>query len=77
MTRLNSTNFDFESAGYGAYKVTYTTPSRGDYWVARVDFMPLIDETKNADYPAQAAWRRLREYVQCNGEHYNRHGEQL
>lgn len=77
MTRLNYSNFDFERIGFGAYKVTYTTPCRGDYWVARVDCMPLIDDTKNADEPTQAAWQRLRAHVRYNGTHYGKNGEML
>lgn len=41
--------FEFRFAGYGVYVVTYSTPTRGDYWRARITDMSLIDETKNAD----------------------------
>lgn len=77
MTHLDYSNFEFERAGYGAYRVKYTTPRRGDYWVARVEYMPVIDDTKNADEPTQAAWQRLRSHVQCHGSHYSKSGERI
>ena len=50
MVRANDlSNFTFQFAGYGHYKVTYKTPMRGDYWIALVTDMTAIDATKNAD----------------------------
>ncbi len=66
--------FDFRFVGYGQYVVTYTTPTRGDYWCAHITDMQLIDDTKNADEPTQAAFRRLRDAVKNNGTHYRRNG---
>lgn len=45
------TDFRFEIAGYGHYKVTYTSPVTGKQWVKTIDNMPLIDATKNAEEP--------------------------
>lgn len=69
--------FDFRFAGCGQYIVTYTTQTRGDYWCARITDMQLIDDTKNADDPTQAAFRRLRDAVKNNGTHYRRNGEPI
>lgn len=69
--------FEFRFAGYGVYVVTYSTPTRGDYWRARITDMSLIDETKNADEPTKAAWRRLRDAVKYYGAHYRRNGERI
>lgn len=69
--------FDFRFADFGQYVVTYTTPTRGDYWRARITDMSLIDETKNADEPTQAAFCRLRDAVKNNGTHYRRNGEPI
>ena len=44
-------DFRFECAGYGHYKVTYTSPVTGKQWTAKTNDMPLIDATKNADEP--------------------------
>lgn len=44
-------DFRFEFAGYGHYKVTYTSPVTGKQWTAKTNDMPLIDATKNADEP--------------------------
>jgi hypothetical protein len=44
-------DFQFEFAGYGHYKVTYTSPVTGKQWTATTNDMPLIDATKNADEP--------------------------
>ena len=41
--------FSFAFAGYGHYKVTYTT-GRGDYWRALINDMMSIDRTKNAEW---------------------------
>ena len=58
--------FDFHLAGYGRYIVTYTTPTRGDYWRAYITDMTMI-----------AAFRRLRDAVKNNGTHYRRNGEPI
>lgn len=44
-------DFRFEFAGYGHYKVTSTSPVTGKQWTAKTNDMPLIDATKNADEP--------------------------
>lgn len=69
--------FSFRFAGFGQYVVTYTTPTRGDYWRACITDMSLIDDTKNAEKPTGAALRRLRDAVKLNGTHYRRNGEPL
>lgn len=52
MTRKTTiSDFRFEFAGYGHYKVTYTSPVTGKQWTAKTNDMPLIDATKNADEP--------------------------
>ena len=46
-------DFTFTPAGYGHYKVVYTSPTTGKQWKAITSNMPLIDATKNADSPMQ------------------------
>lgn len=49
--KINITDFRFQLAGYGHYRVTYTSPATGKQWSATTNDMPLIDATKNADEP--------------------------
>lgn len=44
-------DFQFEPAGYGRYKVTYTSPVTWKQWTAITNDMELIDATKCADEP--------------------------
>lgn len=44
-------DFYFQFAGYGHYKVTYTSPVTGKQWSVTTSDMSLIDATKNADEP--------------------------
>ena len=44
-------DFDFKFSGHGHYKVAYTSPVTGKSWTTTTNNMPLIDITKNADYP--------------------------
>lgn len=44
-------DFDFTFAGYGHYKVTYTSPATGKQWSATISDMELVDATKNSDDP--------------------------
>ncbi len=37
--------FTFKKIGYGHYRVTYTSPIRGDYWIATIDDMTLFAAT--------------------------------
>jgi hypothetical protein len=50
-TQINLSDFDFNFKGYGMYEVTYTSPTTGKSWSARITDMPLIDATKNAENP--------------------------
>jgi hypothetical protein len=44
-------DFDFTFAGYGHYKVTYTSPRTGKNWTKTTSDMQLIDSTKSSDAP--------------------------
>ena len=70
-------NFGFRKTGSGCYQVTYTTDLRGDYWVATVNDMTLIDATKNAEWARLRDIEWLRHIVITNGTHYNRYGERI
>ena len=49
--KVSIRDFRFEFAGYGHYKVTYTSPTTYKQWTALVNEMTLIDTTKNAEEP--------------------------
>lgn len=59
-TTLNITDFTFAFAGYGHYKVTYTSPATGKQWSKTTNNMPLIDATKNADNPKKTDMQDLK-----------------
>lgn len=48
---ISLSDFSFSFAGYGHYKVTYTSPLTGKQWSRTTTDMPLIDATKNTDFP--------------------------
>lgn len=53
-------DFDFEFAGYGHYRVTYTSPATGKKWSTVTDDMLMIDATKNAEEPKRKDLERLK-----------------
>lgn len=62
-TSINIYDFKFEFAGYGHYKVTYTSPKTGKEWSATINNMPLIDATKNAEQPKKRDLNHLKKIV--------------
>ena len=70
-------NFTFERKGSGCYRVTYTTPQRGDYWVAHVNDMTIIDATLNAEWAKVADIKHLRYIVKRDGTHYSSNGRKI
>lgn len=59
-TTIKISDFSFQFAGYGHYKVTYTSPVTGKSWTATTNNMPLIDDTKNADEPLKKDLQALK-----------------
>lgn len=49
--KISLSDFTFEFAGYGHYKVTYQSAKTGKKWTHTTNDMPLIDATKNEDEP--------------------------
>lgn len=70
-------SFIFNRVSNGAYNVTYTTPNRGDYWVARIEDMTIIDATKNADWAKCEDIMKLRSEVKRRGAHFSKNGERI
>lgn len=48
---ISINDFEFEFAGYGRYKVTYTSPKTWKKWSRIINDMRLIDRTKNEVSP--------------------------
>jgi hypothetical protein len=59
-------DFSFVFAGYGHYKVTYTSPVTGKEWMKVLNDMTLIDATKNADEPKQSDLNHLKRIVKSH-----------
>lgn len=53
-------DFSFQFAGYGHYKVTYTSPVTGKKWTTTTNDMPLIDATKNTSEPKKVDLETLK-----------------
>lgn len=48
---IKLSDFTFTLNGYGHYKVKYTSPLTQKEWTKVINYMPLIDATKNAEEP--------------------------
>lgn len=59
-TSISISDFHFSFAGYGHYRVTYTSPVTGKSWTCTTNNMPLIDATKNADEPKKVDLNQLK-----------------
>lgn len=55
-------DFDFTFAGYGHYKVTYTSPKTGKQWSRTTTDMELVDNTKNSDEPKRKDLEMLKRF---------------
>lgn len=58
--RISISDFVFEFAGYGHYKVTYTSPVTGERWSRTISDMTIIDATRNSDEPNAKDLERLK-----------------
>lgn len=57
---ITISDFDFQFASYGRYRVTYTSPVTRKRWKCSTNDMPLIDCTKNSDSPKRVDLERLK-----------------
>ena len=53
-------DFTFQFAGHGHYKVKYTSPVTGKQWSGTTHNMPLIDATKHAGNPKRCDLNELK-----------------
>lgn len=58
-------DFSFQIAGYGHYKVTYTSPVTGKTWTRTTNNMQLIDNTKGEESPKVKDLKDLK--AMCKG----------
>ena len=61
--KIHITDFTFEFAGYGHYKVTYKSNSRSRHWIKLITDMTIIDKTKNAEDPKTVHLNTLKKIV--------------
>lgn len=64
--KIELSDFEFIPAGYGLYKVIYTSAQTGNQWRCKTTDMPLIDATKNADKPKVKDLERLKKICKGN-----------
>lgn len=60
--KISIHDFRFQFAGYGHYKVTYTSPVTGKSWARTTSDMPLIDATKNEEDPKRKDLEELKRF---------------
>lgn len=58
--RIYLSDFSFSPAGYGHYKVGYSSPMTGKTWWKTTNDMQLIDRTKNSPKPTQKDLEQLK-----------------
>ena len=66
--QISISDFSFSFAGYGHYKVTYTSPVTGKKWQATTNNMLLIDATKNSESPKIKDLNQLKSMCKYYGE---------
>jgi predicted alternative tryptophan synthase beta-subunit len=49
--KITKSDFIFQFAGYGHYRVSYQSPITGKKWINVIDDMTIIDKTKNEETP--------------------------
>lgn len=62
-SKIKKSDFTFKFVGYGHYHVIYKSPNTGKTWSKIIDDMPLIDATKNEDFPKRKVLELLKKAV--------------
>lgn len=75
--KANDLHNFFRLVSSGCYNVTYNTERRGDYWVANIRDMDIIEKTRNAKRAKAKDIEWLRYLVKRNGAHYNCMGKRI
>lgn len=58
--KVEKSDFRFQFAGYGHYKVTYTSPVTGRKWIRTTNNMPLIDLVLHEQEPKRKHLEELK-----------------
>jgi hypothetical protein len=75
MKRNDLSQFNFQLVGSGRYRVTYTTERRGDFWIADINHLHIIEATLHADIAKAKDIEHLRYIVKREGIHYHANGK--
>lgn len=75
MKRNDLSQFNFKLVGSGCYRVTYTTGRRGDFWIADINHLHIIEATLHADIAKAKDIEHLRYIVKREGVHYHANGK--
>ncbi len=67
--------FSLQYLGNNCYEVKYTTPTRGDYWIAKINDINLILDTLHAAWAKVYDVEFLRKRVINEGVHYSPNGK--
>lgn len=61
--KIEKTDFCFRLINNGLYLVHYFTPIKKIEYKGIVSYMPIIDKTKNCEYPKAKDLRQLKKYL--------------
>ena len=63
---IKKSDFEFKFSNYGHYIVTYKSSKTLKSWTTVISNMPLIDSTKNTDYPKKVNLNHLKKLCKIN-----------
>ena len=66
--KISKTDFTFIPAGYGHYKVTYTSPTTGKKWTTTTNKMYLTDKVLHTEFPLIKDLEELKREVKRNSK---------
>ena len=76
MKRKDLSQLEIRQVSYGLYRVKYTT-KRGDYYVAKINDVELIEKAKDFAFRTNADIKRLTDHVRMMGDHFRKNGEEI
>ena len=76
MKTKDLSQFEISPIAYGLYSVKYTT-NRGDYYIAKINNVELIEKAKDSYMRTKADIKRLADHVRLMGDHFRKNGEEI
>ena len=76
MKRKDLSQLEIRQIAFGLYRVKYTT-KRGDYYVAKINNLELIERAKDFAFRTSADIKRLTDHVRLMGDHFRKNGEEI